>query len=74
MNVTSGGKKLRADSSDYSLHVAGPQLWASALLNRMLRSIQRGALWRIQEATSIDRVFSNSINSTSISRAMIGGD
>jgi len=35
MNVTSGGKKLRADSSDYSLHVAGPQLWALGLLSRV---------------------------------------
>jgi len=35
MNVTSGGEKLRANSSDYSLHVAGPQLWASALLSRI---------------------------------------
>jgi len=30
MNVTSGGEKLRADSSDYSLPVAVPQLWVSA--------------------------------------------
>ncbi len=37
MNVTSGGEKLRANSSDYSLHVAGPQLWASALLVRIRR-------------------------------------
>ena len=35
MNVISGGKKLRADSSDYSLHVAGPQLWALGLLSRV---------------------------------------
>jgi len=52
MNVTSGGKKLRADSSDYSLHVAGPQLWALGVLSRVRGPCSGGSLWQMQKLQS----------------------
>ncbi len=49
MNVTSGGKKLRADSSDYSLHVAGHATLGLRAAQPCARALQRGSLWQIQK-------------------------
>src|SRR5579859_2243527 len=50
MIVTSGGEKLRADSSDYSLHVAGPQLWPRRCSTEY-GLIRRSSLWQIHSVS-----------------------